>query len=154
MRLLHYLFLALLVTGVAWGSRHQNQLSATLRPIAILGRFGTAWQAPADGSAPAPAQSPGHHALYYTPEVNPERVDVPLLTKARGHIDAACYSFTDKPTAEALLAAANRGVKVRIYRDQESNFRMKESETHTRPRCLPETTTYRFGSVDRARSCI
>ena len=85
----------------------------------ILGQFGTAWQAPADGSAPAPAQSPGHHALYYTPEVNSERVDVPLLTKARGHIDAAFYSFTDKPTAEALLAAANRGVKVRIYRDQE-----------------------------------
>jgi len=51
--------------------------------------------------------------------VNPERVDVPLLTKAHGHIDAAFYSFTDKPTAEALLAAANRGVKVRIYRDQE-----------------------------------
>jgi phosphatidylserine/phosphatidylglycerophosphate/cardiolipin synthase-like enzyme len=46
-------------------------------------------------------------------------VDVPLLTKARGHIDAAFYSFTDKPTAEALLAAANRGVQVRIYRDQE-----------------------------------
>ena len=31
--------------------------------------------------------------------------------------DCAFYSFTDKPTAEALLAAANRGVKVRIYRD-------------------------------------
>ena len=59
------------------------------------------------------------HALYYTPEVNPERVDVPLLNKARGHIDAAFYSFTDKPTAEALVAAANRGVKVRIYRDHE-----------------------------------
>ena len=85
----------------------------------MLGQFSTARQSPAAGSAPAPALSTGHHALYYTPEVNPERVDVPLLTKARGHIDAAFYSFTDKPTAEALLAAANRGVKVRIYRDQE-----------------------------------
>ena len=85
----------------------------------MLGHLGTARQSPAAGSAIATALSPGHHALYYTPEVNPERVDVPLLTKARGHIDAAFYSFTDKPTAEALLAAANRGVKVRIYRDQE-----------------------------------
>jgi len=118
-RLLRYLLLALLVTGVAWGFRHQDQLPATVRPIAILAQFSTARQSSAAGSAPAPALSPGHHALYYTPDVNPERVDVPLLTKARGHIDAAFYSFTDKPTAEALLAAANRGVKVRIYRDQE-----------------------------------
>jgi phosphatidylserine/phosphatidylglycerophosphate/cardiolipin synthase-like enzyme len=118
-RLLRYLFITLLVTGVAWGFRHQGQLPATVRPIAILGQLGTARQAPAAGSAPALALSPRHHALYYTPEVNPERVDVPLLTKARGHIDAAFYSFTDKPTAVALLAAANRGVKVRIYRDQE-----------------------------------
>jgi len=118
-RLLRYLLLALLVTGVAWGFRHQDQLPATVRPIAILAQFSTARQSSAAGSAPAPALSPGHHALYYTPYVNPERVDVPLLTKARGHIDAAFYSFTDKPTAEALLAAANRGVKVRIYRDQE-----------------------------------
>ena len=119
MRLLRYLFLASLVTGVAWGVRHQDQLPATLKPIAMLGQLGSAQQLPAAGAAPAVALSSGHHALYYTPEVNPERVDVPLLTKARGHIDAAFYSFTDKPIAEALLAAANRGVKVRIYRDQE-----------------------------------
>jgi phosphatidylserine/phosphatidylglycerophosphate/cardiolipin synthase-like enzyme len=87
--------------------------------MAMLGQLGSAQQLPAAGSTPAAALSSGHHALYYTPEVNPERVDVPLLTKARGHIDAAFYSFTDKPIAEALQAAANRGVKVRIYRDQE-----------------------------------
>ena len=84
----------------------------------MLGQFGAARQS-STGSAPAPTLSAGRHALYYTPEVNPERVDVPLIAKARGHIDAAFYSFTDKPTAEALLAAANRGVKVRIYRDHE-----------------------------------
>ena len=118
MRLIRFLFLALLVTGITWGYHHQDQLAATLKPIAMLGQFGAALQSSA-GSAPTPAVSAGRHALYYTPEVNPERVDVPLLSKARGHIDAAFYSFTDKPTAEALLAAANRGVKVRIYRDHE-----------------------------------
>ena len=119
MKLFRYLFLALLVTGVAWGIRHQDQLPVAVRPIAMLGQFGAARQSPTLGSAAISALPAGRHALYYTPDVNPERVDVPLLTKARGHIDAAFYSFTDKPTAEALLAAANRGVKVRIYRDQE-----------------------------------
>ena len=127
MRLFRYLFLALLVTGISWGFHHQDQLAATVRPIAMLGQFGAARQS-STGSAPTPALSAGRHALYYTPEVNPERVDVPLLTKARGHIDAAFYSFTDKPTAEALLAAANRGVKVRIYRDQEQFQDEKNTE--------------------------
>jgi phosphatidylserine/phosphatidylglycerophosphate/cardiolipin synthase-like enzyme len=117
-RLLRYLSLALLVTGIIWGFHHQDQIAATVRPIAMLGQLGAVRQS-STGSAPTPTLSSGRHALYYTPEVNPERVDVPLLTKARGHIDAAFYSFTDKPTAEALLAAANRGVKIRIYRDQE-----------------------------------
>jgi len=117
-RFFRYLFLALLVTEITWGFHHKDELAATVRPIAMLGQFGAARQS-SMGSAPTPALSAGRHALYYTPEVNAERVDVPLLTKARGHIDAAFYSFTDKPTAEALLAAANRGVKVRIYRDQE-----------------------------------
>jgi PLD-like domain len=117
-RLFRYLFIALLVTGITWGFYHQDQLAATVKPIAMLGQFGAALQ-PQAGSAPTPALSAGRHAFYYTPEINPEWVDVPLLTKARGHVDAAFYSFTDKPTAEALLAAANRGVKVRIYRDQE-----------------------------------
>jgi len=117
-RLVRYLSLALLVTGITWGFHHQDQVAATVRPIAMLGQLGAVRQA-STGAAPTPTLSAGSHAFYYTPEINPERVDVPLLTKARGHVDAAFYSFTDKPTAEALLAAANRGVKIRIYRDQE-----------------------------------
>jgi phosphatidylserine/phosphatidylglycerophosphate/cardiolipin synthase-like enzyme len=117
-RLVRYLSLALLVTGITWGFHHQDQVAATVRPIAMLGQLGAVRQA-STGAAPTPTLSAGSHAFYYTPEINPERVDVPLLTKARRHVDAAFYSFTDKPTAEALLAAANRGVKIRIYRDQE-----------------------------------
>jgi phosphatidylserine/phosphatidylglycerophosphate/cardiolipin synthase-like enzyme len=106
------------VTGITWGFHHQDQIAATVRPIAMLGQFGAVPQS-STGSVATPTLSAGRHVFYYTPEINPERVDVPLLTKARGHVDAAFYSFTDKPTAEALLAAANRGVKIRIYRDQE-----------------------------------
>lgn len=62
---------------------------------------------------------PGSHAVYYTPEVNPELVDVTYLGKATDHLDMALYSFTDKAVAEAVLAAAHRGVHVRIYRDRD-----------------------------------
>jgi phosphatidylserine/phosphatidylglycerophosphate/cardiolipin synthase-like enzyme len=101
-----------------WGIHHQDELAAALEPIAGLQQSGVArrsWSEPETMQA----LTAGHYSIFYTPEVNPERIDVPLLAKAHGHIDAAFYSFTDKPTAEALLAAANRGVKVRIYRDQE-----------------------------------
>ena len=145
MRLLRYLFLALLVTGVAWGVRHQDQLPADCETHGHARAIGFRAAVAGGGfGARSPPCSSGHHALYYTPEVNPERVDVPLLTKARGHIDAAFYSFTDKPIAEALLAAANRGVKVRIYRDQEQ-FENEKKRNPYMTSCLPEIATYRSG---------
>jgi len=108
------------LTGIVWGVHHQDQLAATVNPTVMSRPYGAAEQsAAAAASALTYALPASGHALYYTPEVNPERVDVPLLNKARRHIDAAFYSFTDKPIAEALLAAADRGVKVRIYRDHE-----------------------------------
>ncbi len=109
-----------MLTGIVWGVHHQDQLAATANPTVMSRPYGAAEQsAAAAASALTYALPASGHALYYTPEVNPERVDVPLLNKARRHIDAAFYSFTDKPIAEALLAAADRGVKVRIYRDHE-----------------------------------
>jgi len=80
------------------------------------------------GSIKPTLSTSGRHMLYYTPETNPERVDIPLIEniESTGHIDAAFYSFTDRPVAEAMLAAANRGIKVRIYRDQ-SQFEQEKS---------------------------
>jgi len=41
-----------------------------------------------------------------------------MIDRARRTIDIAMYSFTDRAIAEALLRAAKRGVRIRIYRDR------------------------------------
>jgi hypothetical protein len=118
LRLIRYLVVGLIGAGILWAFHQQGLVSANMRPIAMVRQL-------SDTVRQASAQSvnanlaPGQHALFYTPETNPERVDVPLIEKVHSskHVDCAFYSFTDKPTAEALLAAANRGVKIRIYRD-------------------------------------
>jgi hypothetical protein len=65
-RLLRYLSLALLVTGITWGFHHQDQIAATVRPIAMLGQLGAVRQS-STASAPTPTLSAGRHAFYYTP---------------------------------------------------------------------------------------
>lgn len=56
--------------------------------------------------------------LYLSPEVNLETLDIAVINSAKSSLDIAMYAFTDKPIAEALIAAANRGVKIRLYRDK------------------------------------
>jgi hypothetical protein len=41
-----------------------------------------------------------------------------MIDRARKTIDIAMYSFTDRNIADALLRAARRGVRIRIYRDR------------------------------------
>jgi len=55
----------------------------------------------------------------YSPDANIERLDVEALnsTAANAHLDIAMYAFTDHILADAVADAAERGVKVRIYRD-------------------------------------
>ena len=55
--------------------------------------------------------------VHYAPFENLERVDTDLLSQAHSTIDLAAYSLTDYAVAQALIAAAQRGVHVRIYRD-------------------------------------
>jgi phosphatidylserine/phosphatidylglycerophosphate/cardiolipin synthase-like enzyme len=61
-----------------------------------------------------------HH---FAPDENLEKIDVAELAKARRSIDFAAYVLTDVAVIDALIAAAGRGVKVRIYRD--GNFDRK-----------------------------
>ena len=65
-------------------------------------------------NAPVYAES----VLYFSPQDNLESLDIQVIQSARHTIDIAMYAFTDKPIANALIAAANRGVKIRIYRDK------------------------------------
>ncbi len=60
----------------------------------------------------------GYLGEHYSPEENLEALDVGLIDHARSRIDIAMYAFTDRPIAEALVRAAKRGVRIRIYRDR------------------------------------
>lgn len=55
-----------------------------------------------------------HH---FSPAENLEKIDVAELARAKRSIDFSAYILTDVAVVDALTAAADRGVKVRIYRD-------------------------------------
>lgn len=53
--------------------------------------------------------------IHYAPVENLENIDVALIEKARQRIDFAAYMLTDWPVISALIRAAERGVRVRVY---------------------------------------
>src|SRR5262245_24780873 len=55
--------------------------------------------------------------VHYAPAENLEHIDVELIDSAKHEIDFAAYVLTDWPVMQALVRAADRGVKVRIYLD-------------------------------------
>ena len=61
-----------------------------------------------------PADLLGEH---YSPAENLEAIDVYLIDHARRTLEIAMYAFTDRRIADAVLRAADRGVRVWIYRD-------------------------------------
>ena len=67
-------------------------------------------------AVPAAAQTGAH---LYSPGTNLEQSELAQLETATRSVDVAMYSFTDRYLAEALAAAARKGVRVRVYRDRE-----------------------------------
>jgi phosphatidylserine/phosphatidylglycerophosphate/cardiolipin synthase-like enzyme len=55
--------------------------------------------------------------IHYAPLENLEQTDVALIDRAEHDIDIAAYVLTDWPVMGALIRAAGRGVRVRIYMD-------------------------------------
>ena len=55
--------------------------------------------------------------IHYAPGENLEAIDVALLNNADSCIDMAAYVLSDAAVIEALGAAADRGVAVRLYFD-------------------------------------
>jgi len=54
---------------------------------------------------------------HYAPRENLERVDAALISSATETIDIAAYVLTDHPVIDALVAAQERGVSVRLILD-------------------------------------
>ena len=55
--------------------------------------------------------------IHYSPVENLECTDSTLIDRAEHNIDFAAYVLTDWPVMRALIRAAKRGVKVRLYLD-------------------------------------
>jgi phosphatidylserine/phosphatidylglycerophosphate/cardiolipin synthase-like enzyme len=73
----------------------------------LLGLTISLFSIPACLADPAPI-------IHYAPVENLERSDVALIDQAEHNIDIAAYVLTDWPVMQALIRAAQRGVKIRI----------------------------------------
>ena len=74
---------------------------------------------------------------HFSPAEDLERIDVDRLDHAKNSLDIAMYAFTDRYLAEELKRLAGRGVKIRIYRDQEQY----EQEQRTATKHENDSTT-------------
>jgi phosphatidylserine/phosphatidylglycerophosphate/cardiolipin synthase-like enzyme len=56
--------------------------------------------------------------VHYSPAEDLEAIDLVELDTAKSTVDISTFAMDDKPVAEELVKLAQRGVAVRIYRDQ------------------------------------
>jgi phosphatidylserine/phosphatidylglycerophosphate/cardiolipin synthase-like enzyme len=56
--------------------------------------------------------------LHYSPAEDLENIDLWNLDMAQKSVDISTYAMDDRPIAEELVKLAQRGVVIRIYRDQ------------------------------------
>jgi phosphatidylserine/phosphatidylglycerophosphate/cardiolipin synthase-like enzyme len=86
----------------------------TTRPAAAIGVI--IWLCSA--SAPAAELGDAQIEIHYAPAENLEAIDRELIDSAGETIDMAAYVLTDWTVIDALVDAAERGVRVRIWRDR------------------------------------
>lgn len=78
--------------------------------------------------------------VYFAPTEDLEIRDLRLLDSAKFKVDIAMYAFTDQRLADELLALANRGVEIRLYRD---GMQLSDETSRARRRA-DQTTTERL----------
>lgn len=101
----------------------------SLRPLARLALMIAAVAVPLPDRGGPLTKEPlmGAVRLFYAPGQDLSRVDIDLVDGARRDIDLAAYVLTDKPFSEALIRAARRGVKVRLYlHPEQPGFRQSD----------------------------
>lgn len=79
---------------------------------------------------------------HFSPREDLERMDVQRLEGAKISVDIAMYAFTDRYIAEELQTLAHRGVKIRIYRDQQQ---YEEEQRHASKKSDDSTTSMLTG---------
>jgi len=79
---------------------------------------------------------------YFSPGEDLERIDVTRLEQAKNSVDIAMYAFTDQYIGDELKRLAERGVKIRIYRDQQQ---YEEEQKHASKKHSDSTTSVLTG---------
>lgn len=83
------------------------------------------------GDVASGGSSGGSLETHYSPTENLERYDLSLLRSAHRSIDLCGFSFTDAAVGDAIVVAAKRGVKVRVYLDRgQSDDEMERAAKH------------------------
>lgn len=82
---------------------------------------------------------------HFSPLEDIERIDVARLDQAKSSVDIAMYAFTDRYIADELKRLAQRGVKIRIYRDQEQ---YEEEQRHASKKEDDSTTSMLSGMAN------
>lgn len=69
--------------------------------------------------------------MHYSPTENLEHYDLALLRSAHKSIDLCGFSFTDQAVGDAIVGAAQRGVRVRVYLDRgQSSDELERAAKH------------------------
>ena len=99
-------------------STHPRQALAKPPLIIVIAAAVALQAAPArPTTASSPPQAANATEIHYAPQENLESVDAREIGAARLSIDMAAYVLSDDTVIEALTAAAERDVPVRIYFD-------------------------------------
>lgn len=89
---------------------------------------------------------------HYSPTENLEHYDLALLHSAHKSIDLCGFSFTDEAVGDALVGAARRGVRVRVYLDRgQSDDELERAARHDsdeRPNSRKRDVEYADGLFD------
>jgi phosphatidylserine/phosphatidylglycerophosphate/cardiolipin synthase-like enzyme len=122
--LFHVAVVAVAVFGIHYFLSHEMRSTAAGQdgfsmPTALVRDAADRFNHLIPGTA-APPLAKYEGSIYYSPACDLELIDVEEIEHTRSnHLDIAMYAFTDVAIARAVVDVANRGVRVRIYRDRE-----------------------------------
>lgn len=114
------LVLSILVSGCDLSSLVASSGEATLSNLSAQPAASQASEYTAPAVSGSSAEMP---VEYYFPRAGqaPKPVLISIMQAAKKTLDVAIYSFTDTDIANALIAAKERGVTVRVISDRESS---------------------------------
>lgn len=92
---------------------------------------------PRASNAPPPVYSDDGVSVYFSPKGGCTDAIVDQIDQARSTIEIQAYSFTSTPIAKAIVAAHNRGVKVRAVLDSSQRTEKYSSATFVHNAGIP-----------------